>query len=219
MTQATEAGLAPGIHEERRRRNRERSAKWRKAHPEKAREKARKASAKWRAEHHEEALAGDVAYRSAHPDRVKASNAASYVAHREERRAYAKAYRIEHLDKCRESQATYRAANLDKIRAYQAAYSKRDTSVLRNREKVKRHNALKRQTRDIDPELVLTPRQWARILSLSRGRCYWCRRKMKKPTRDHVIPLSKGGLHTASNIVAACLSCNCRKRDRIITLL
>ncbi len=34
-------------------------------------------------------------------------------------------------------------------------------------------------------------------------------------TRDHVVPLSRGGLNTWTNVVTACSSCNTRKADRL----
>jgi 5-methylcytosine-specific restriction endonuclease McrA len=37
-------------------------------------------------------------------------------------------------------------------------------------------------------------------------------------TLDHVVPLSKGGLHSASNAVMACRSCNCSKRDKLVNV-
>ena len=33
---------------------------------------------------------------------------------------------------------------------------------------------------------------------------------------DHVVPRSRGGPHTWDNVVAACLACNTRKRDRFL---
>ena len=33
---------------------------------------------------------------------------------------------------------------------------------------------------------------------------------------DHVVPRSRGGGHTWENVVAACRSCNVRKRDRLL---
>lgn len=36
----------------------------------------------------------------------------------------------------------------------------------------------------------------------------------RAPTVDHIIPLSKGGMHERSNCRTACFSCNCRKQDR-----
>jgi len=35
-----------------------------------------------------------------------------------------------------------------------------------------------------------------------------------KPTIDHMIPLTRGGTHSAANLVACCLSCNSRKGSR-----
>lgn len=54
--------------------------------------------------------------------------------------------------------------------------------------------------------------------------CTYCDRETAKPcavrrndpltrTRDHVIPLSKGGTNTASNRVISCLRCNSLKGD------
>ena len=41
---------------------------------------------------------------------------------------------------------------------------------------------------------------------------------MMKPTMGHVIPVSKGGLHVAENVVGACDRCNKKKHDKIVTL-
>ena len=38
--------------------------------------------------------------------------------------------------------------------------------------------------------------------------------KLGKPTMEHVIPLSRGGLHAAHNIVPACSNCNDSKHDK-----
>ncbi|MDV2995377.1 MAG: hypothetical protein N4J56_005031 [Chroococcidiopsis sp. SAG 2025] len=43
--------------------------------------------------------------------------------------------------------------------------------------------------------------------------CQYCGNN-KRLTIDHVIPLSKGGLHTWNNVVAACEQCNQYKSDR-----
>jgi hypothetical protein len=36
---------------------------------------------------------------------------------------------------------------------------------------------------------------------------------MEKPSQDHVIPLSKGGLHVKSNVIPCELNINCKKQD------
>lgn len=63
------------------------------------------------------------------------------------------------------------------------------------------------------------------------GRCYYCGCQTKRmgtyregmecsvmATRDHVIPISKGGTHEPENIVLACQACNTKKRDKMIAL-
>ena len=46
--------------------------------------------------------------------------------------------------------------------------------------------------------------------------CYWCETSLKnvKVNIDHYIPLSKGGLHTLSNLVVSCSSCNMKKNAK-----
>lgn len=45
--------------------------------------------------------------------------------------------------------------------------------------------------------------------------CHYCRNQTPESDRtaDHKTPLSRGGLHSAANLVMACWSCNCGKRD------
>jgi 5-methylcytosine-specific restriction endonuclease McrA len=34
-------------------------------------------------------------------------------------------------------------------------------------------------------------------------------------TADHIVPVSKGGTHEESNLIAACTRCNSGKKDRV----
>jgi len=52
------------------------------------------------------------------------------------------------------------------------------------------------------------------IIKRDRGRCQYCGREDPNLTIDHVIPLSRGGKHTWTNVVAACHRCNSIKGDR-----
>lgn len=47
----------------------------------------------------------------------------------------------------------------------------------------------------------------------AKGRCFYCRAKVKMLTLDHIVPIAKGGGHTLDNIVFACHLCNSKKRD------
>jgi 5-methylcytosine-specific restriction endonuclease McrA/predicted nucleic acid-binding Zn ribbon protein len=58
---------------------------------------------------------------------------------------------------------------------------------------------------------TLTQSQWTIIKAVYGYRCAYCGKRAKILTKDHVIPLAKGGSHTADNIVPACRSCNSHK--------
>lgn len=104
-----------------------------------------------------------------------------------------RAYHRDNPDKIREQKRRYRDLNRDAIRALNA-----------------KRRALQRNA----PVNDLTAQQWAEIRAAYRHRCVYCHCKPKRLTMDHVIPLSGGGPHTASNVVPACVSCNSRKNNR-----
>jgi 5-methylcytosine-specific restriction endonuclease McrA len=45
-------------------------------------------------------------------------------------------------------------------------------------------------------------------------RCQYCGASAENI--DHVVPRSRGGLHSWDNVVASCRPCNARKRDRLL---
>lgn len=67
------------------------------------------------------------------------------------------------------------------------------------------------------------------ILERDNWRCYLCEIETPKELRgsyqdnapevDHVIPLSKGGLHIESNLRCSCRKCNAKKSDQIYQLI
>lgn len=111
--------------------------------------------------------------------------------------------------------AVYHAANKMKRNARAAARHK--TPAGREIHNLACHRRRARKTAT-PPERALNRDQWQKIRVLSKGKCYWCG-KTCEPTIDHVIPLAKGGLHVAENVVVACMKCNRKKSAKIVTLL
>ena len=52
------------------------------------------------------------------------------------------------------------------------------------------------------------------VMARDGHRCQYCGNHAD--SIDHVVPRSRGGLHTWDNVVAACRPCNVRKRDRML---
>lgn len=71
----------------------------------------------------------------------------------------------------------------------------------------------KRRAAKAGVRFEFSERAWKGLLAAFENRCAYCNRGDVELTKDHVRPISRGGEHTAENIVPACRSCNCRKSD------
>lgn len=60
----------------------------------------------------------------------------------------------------------------------------------------------------------VTSAELFKIRDAAKGRCHYCGCKSARLTFDHIIPLAKGGTHSADNLVMACGPCNSSKSDR-----
>jgi 5-methylcytosine-specific restriction endonuclease McrA len=61
-----------------------------------------------------------------------------------------------------------------------------------------------------------TKQEWLDLLREHGYSCAYCGKTGIKLTKDHVIPLSKGGTHTKENILPCCPDCNHEKNDRTL---
>lgn len=88
----------------------------------------------------------------------------------------------------------------------------------RNRESVSQRNSTRR-ARKMAAAGSFTLAEWEALKADHGHRCAMCRRPESEAalTRDHIIPLSKGGSDEISNIQPLCRSCNSKKKDRIIS--
>lgn len=63
------------------------------------------------------------------------------------------------------------------------------------------------------PQLKLTRRE---VFRRDNYTCQYCGKKTSDLTIDHVIPRHLGGVHTWTNVVAACAACNHHKGGRLL---
>jgi 5-methylcytosine-specific restriction endonuclease McrA len=192
--------------------------------------------------HRSELSARQLERRGTRRAELAAEQRAYYEAHRAEQLIAKKAYFQSHREEIAAQREIYRAAKTEDIRAAVKAYRElhKLEIVVWNKEYRKNHRAeivaYQKLWRQANPELRraalnrsrtkrrgliqggrcdLSAADWADIQRRQDGRCAICG-EVKPLTRDHIIPLTKGGEHTASNIQGLCAVCNARKGNRLI---
>lgn len=146
-------------------------------------------------------------YRGENPDAYQRYQAAYRLAHAVRRRQCARDWRATNRERARAAVRSYAHRNRDRLKERRRDYRDRNRDVIRasnQRHRARRKNA---------PINDFTAREWREIKAAYRQRCAYCGRR-RDLTVDHVIPLSRGGDHTARNVAPACGSCNSRKGDR-----
>jgi 5-methylcytosine-specific restriction endonuclease McrA len=79
------------------------------------------------------------------------------------------------------------------------------------------YDANKRAKRRIQIQATLNPitkDDWLEIKNKYKHHCAYCLKPCKKLSMDHVVALARGGDHSASNIVPACIPCNTKKNAK-----
>ena len=119
-----------------------------------------------------------------------------------------KEYYRENKEECIEYQKKYRAYNKERIRDYGKMYRATEQGKT-----VKRNSDHKRRTLTKNGDVTV---QQLKELYLTAKNCYWCNTKLNKNNThlDHLMPLSKGGEHTLSNLVISCRKCNLSKNAK-----
>lgn len=129
-------------------------------------------------------------------------------------------HRRERLDRKNERARVYYAANPHK----KAEYTRRTTA-----QNTERHRKWREQNRERFRAILsasnykrrqlvkggMTGLQTKAWFDAQKKVCHWCGKKCADlPTIDHVIPLARGGMHEARNLVIACKPCNSRKHAK-----
>jgi 5-methylcytosine-specific restriction endonuclease McrA len=138
----------------------------------------------------------------------------------ERSRRYHEQHRVEVAERRREYREEHRAAIAEHKRLRRisnlAAYRERERRSFATRyaanpelfaDWTRRRRALKKGAVDVS----FTRREWEAIKLAFGHRCAYCGTRPARLEQDHVIPLTRGDQHTATNIVPACGSCNRRK--------
>jgi 5-methylcytosine-specific restriction endonuclease McrA len=107
-----------------------------------------------------------------------------------------------------EASRRWRKQNADKSREMLKAWHEKNPDARKRYEGARR-------ARKKGCEASLTNAEWLSRLSEFQDRCAYCG-SLEKLTIDHIVPLSRGGAHTSTNVAPACLSCNTSKHTKLL---
>jgi 5-methylcytosine-specific restriction endonuclease McrA len=120
-------------------------------------------------------------------------------------------------EKAQNYKRLYRAANQEK----QEQYIREWLKTPQGKEYIARRHFHRRSVLERTPaKELITSVQWNEIKRKHNYSCVYCgepESAIVKLTRDHIVPVTKGGLHTKENIVPACQPCNAKKGSKIIS--
>ena len=172
-----------------------------------------------------------VAYRLAHLEEERGHHAAHYAAHRDEDNARRKAYYEAHREKAKISgamryrthreekaawSAGYYAANRVQKIAYLRAWRAEHPDEAHERDA--RHSAKRRGARTCDHPACLALVPVSLAWQTNPHVCWICGTPVWQGVNlhmDHVMPISRGGLHCSDNLRPACAFCNLSKHNRV----
>src|SRR6266849_8481712 len=178
-----------------------------------------------------------------HKDRLREYNKLYHATHKEQWSIYGKRWRRLNPEKAKDQvkrsvakcserykayQAKWQRDNPDKVRAKSRRYRMKHSRLCVERRKKwlkanpwrKRHYDLQRRAMANTPEAD-KPAVRAFLKIAERRRfltCYYCEKlfPVSKITVEHIIPLTRGGMHISSNLAWSCKPCNSRKHNKTI---
>lgn len=130
------------------------------------------------------------------------------------------------LKKNRKYSKTYYKAHKNERNVYWVEYYKQNSEDIKkrtlkwrkeNRDRVLLHrqktNAKRYKIKSQDPNFW---DKWLKLLEIFNYKCAYCGCKSKKLQRDHIIPISRGGINEVVNILPACSNCNLSKSAKLL---
>ncbi len=177
------------------------------------------------------------AYRDQNREKTRESGRRYAASHREERRAYQREYVKANRELLKAKQEAYRAENRDALLERGRLRYRENAEVLRqkrrdyyeaNRE-LERERARKWHKENPEKSRAISARRRALmagadvaefvsrdyVIARDRSRCHICKKLCRRDEIhiDHLVPLTRGGEHSARNLAVACAPCNRRKKN------
>lgn len=150
----------------------------------------------------------------------------------EKSREYQRKSRAKNREKVRARGKIYQAKNRERINAYAREYAAEKPAITAKAQKnyrkknpfvmrIHHHKRVKKVVANSTKQQILeATAKIQRMQEQEYSECPYCLGVFKSSRMqiDHVFPVSRGGAHSAENIILACESCNKRKWSKILHL-
>jgi 5-methylcytosine-specific restriction endonuclease McrA len=176
-------------------------------------------------------------YRADNAERRRQTLREYHIRNAEQICARSREYYAQHKEILCEKRRVYQVRNQDRLRAKKRAYRSQNAERLRDRQREynkrypERIKEARRKWKQAHPEQVRagvnarrarirgasgthTQTEWLEVVWRQQFCCAYCG-TYKPLTRDHIVPLSKGGSDNIENIQGLCLSCNSSKGTKL----
>lgn len=190
--------------------------------------RARDASRRWRDRNKDLCKAKNAEYRDKNIEKIRARDAKIKrdlrLAFPEKHKAERAKYKAENLDKIKATERRYRELHKEKARDQHKAWLKRtgkqkeyaSRARTRHANSIRARNAARRALkkgakRGNQSTIVAWEKRWRGKSSV---RCFWCNHR-KGPSEchtDHITSLKAGGHHSVENLCISCATCNLSKQ-------
>ena len=151
------------------------------------------------------------AHQKAHPEKYEEALRKYRETHRDDINAKTRERRQMNLEHYREIGRKSRDKYAEERNAYQREYGKE------NRDKLTLFTNIRR-ARKLAAEGSHTDKEWQSLKAFYDYKCLCCGKREPEIqlTRDHVIPLTKGGTDSIDNVQPLCARCNSKKNNKHI---
>lgn len=157
------------------------------------------------------------------PDKVSEQKRRYYQKNKDIVKAKTKEYYFNNIDIIKEKSKEYRDKNFEILKEKKKIYIKNNIEAVKERHRKYRQTEkgkliaknMKHRRRTAEKTGDVTTEQLKELYENTKF-CYWCNNKLTKNDThlDHYQPISKGGLHTISNLVLSCSYCNKTKSSK-----
>lgn len=173
---------------------------------------------KWRLKNRDKSKAIDAAWRTKNKEILRAQERARYAKNPAKYIAKTRRYYEKNWDDVRRKRIDYHYRSYQDDAVREKAQQRTRRWAKENPERARAWAVTGRRNRrakEFDANGSHSPTDVAAIFLAQKGKCAYCRKKVKEKYEvDHIVPLAKGGANDKSNLQITCPKCNREKGSR-----